>query len=338
MRALLFQIAVLTVGAAASQARSQEAPPTAIPPIPAVSEDVLTWDELPETVRNRYEPEIDMPPPQAVLHVMNAVQPDADFRVVDHGDVLIDQRVRPAGLARMTRALPNAKKYGPVGVALSPGVGPEGQYWCWRRAGPLNPAIRINIYCYQDNDGDGTSERLWENTLWQTAHIWTRFQFNSLGQDAEVAETASFAVEPGALGEIEELVILRYAGVVSGQVAPDGSIAYGTIEFELLTGPDFETLSVRQRIRVETDAHGKGEYVGRNGIRMLVDGVFPDGTARIQLLGGLPTGRALLFPALTREFVLDRARQVFNPDGSEKRKGGETGDNEEAVAPRNAVQ
>lgn len=337
MRAHLFQIVVLTLGAAASQARSQETPPTAIPPIPAVAEDVLTWDELPEAVRNRYEPEIDKPPVQAVLHVMNAVQPDADFRVVDHGDVLIDQRVRPAGLARMTRPVRNAKKYGPVGVALWPGVGPEGQYWCWKRTGPLNPVIRNNIYCYQDNDGDGTSERLWENTLWQTAHIWTHFQFNSLGHDEEVSETASFTVEPGALGEIEELVILRYAGVVSGQVAPDGSIAYGTIEFELLTGPDLQMLSVRQRIRIETDAHGKGEYVGRNGIRMVVDGVFLDGTARIQLLAGLPTGRTLLFPALTREFVLDRARTVFNPDGSEKPTGDATGDNAEAVAPRNAV-
>jgi hypothetical protein len=148
MRALLMLTTALAVCAATTPATAQ-APS-------AATEDVLTWEELPAAVRQRYEAPTSAPlAAQAVLHVQDAVVPDIEFRLVDHGAVLFEQFIRPGGLARITRPVRNANKYGPMGAVLWPGIGPDGQYWCWKRAGPLSPVIRNNIYCYLDNDGDG---------------------------------------------------------------------------------------------------------------------------------------------------------------------------------------
>lgn len=316
MRAL-----ILTAVAAATLAGPVAAQTPNIPPVPTIVpavDDVLTWEELPLSERRRYDPLIEKTAPQAVLHVMNAVVADADYRMVDHGDVLIEQFVRPAGLARITRPVRNANKYGPMGAALWPGVDGDSRYWCWKRPGPLRPHMRNNWYCYQDDDGDGTSERLMENTLWQSAPILSHFQFTNIGRDEGVRESASFVVEPGALGEMEERVVLRYFGVTRAHVRADGSLSDAAVQFELLTGPDPENLGVVKRIEVQTDASGRGEYSAPNGIRLRVDGVNLDGTARVQVLSGLPTGRALLFAPFSREFVLEYFRGIYNPDGSPK--------------------
>lgn len=281
-------------------------------------EDVLTWDELPAPLRRRAEPLIGRTAAQAVLHVQAEIVPDAGFQTIDHGHVLFEQPVRPAALARITRPVRNAPKYGPAGAALWPGVGPDGDYWCWRRFNPENAFSRGNIYCYEDKDGDGTSERVMENPAWMAQLPASRFQFLALGHDEGVEETASFEVQPGALGEFEEIVVLRYYGATRGILQPDGSLGPATVEFELLTGPDRQSLSEVSRIRVQVNAAGKGEYHALNGVRLQVDGVNVDGTARVMLLGGLPQGRALLIPPLTRELIVERMGEFFNPDGSPK--------------------
>ncbi|NJC40009.1 hypothetical protein GGQ87_000267 [Brevundimonas alba] len=318
MRALLTVTAALAA-LHAGQAVAQDAvaqTPVAAPA--AEAEDVLTWDELPADLRRRAEPLIGRVAAQAVLNVQGAVEADADFRSIDHGHVLFEQAVRPAALARITRSVDNAAKYGPVGAALWPGIGPAGDYWCWRRFNPENAFSRGNIYCYEDKDGDGTSERMMENPAWMAQLPASRFQFLSLGHDEGVEENATFQVEPGTLGEFNEIVVLRYYGATRGLLQPDGSLAPATVEFELLTGPDRQSLGEVSRIRVQLNAAGKGEYHALNGVRLEVDGVNVDGTARVKLLGGLPEGRTLLIPPLTRELIVERMSEVFNPDGSPK--------------------
>ena len=318
--------ALLMAGQAAAQEPLVQEPPA--PPAPEV-EDVLTWDELPADLRRRAEPLIGRVAAQAVLHVEAPVAPDADFRAVDHGDVLFEQAIRPAGLARITRPVVNAQKYGPTGAALWPGVGPDGDYWCWRRFNPANANARGNIYCYQDRDGDGTSERMMENPVWMGQLPASRFQFLSLGHDEGVEESATFEVEPDALGEFQEIVVLRYYGATRGVVKEDGSLAPATVEFELMTGPDRQSLSEVSRIRVRIDAEGKGDYHAPNGVRLEVDGVNVDGVAQVRLLGALPQGRTLLIPPVTRELIAERMAAFFNPDGSPK---GEPADDEGQVA------
>lgn len=298
----------------ASDGPVAEEPATSAPEV----EDVLTWDELPAELRRRAEPMIGRVAAQAVLHVEAAVAPDADFRPVDHGDVLFEQAIRPAGLARITHPVVNAQKYGPTGAALWPGIGPDGDYWCWRRFNPANTFARGNIYCYLDRDGDGTSERMMENPVWMGQLPASRFQFLSLGHDEGVEESATFEVHPDALGEFEEIVVLRYYGATRGMVKEDGSLAPATVEFELMTGPDRQSLSEVSRIRVRVNAEGKGDYHGLNGVRLEVDGVNVDGVARVRLLGALPQGRTLLIPPVTRELIAERMAEFFNPDGSPK--------------------
>jgi len=319
--------ALLMAGQAAAQepvSRDPVAQESSASPAPEV-EDVLTWDELPADLRRRAEPLIGRVAAQAVLHVEAAVAPDVDFRSVDHGDILFEQAIRPAGLARITRPVVNAQKYGPMGAALWPGIGPDGDYWCWRRFNPANDFARGNIYCYQDRDGDGTSERMMENPVWMGQLPASRFQFLSLGHDEGVEESATFEVEPDALGDFEEIVVLRYYGATRGMVKDDGSLAPATVEFELMTGPDRQSLSEVSRIRIRVDAEGKGDYYAPNGVRLEVDGVNVDGVARVRLLGALPPGRTLLIPPVTRELITERMAEFFNPDGSPKVEAADDG-------------
>lgn len=286
-------------------------------PVPARPDDTgpapERWDDLPAPVRQQLQARIDQPiTPQAILHVRNAVAPDADFRVVDHGQVLMEQFIRPAGVARITRPVRNAAKYGPLGAVMWPGVGPDGQYWCWKEPSSLTALFRRNWYCYLDNDGDGVSERLMENTLYQYRPIVSHFQFTGIGHDEGVRESATFEVEPGAIGTMEERVVLRFYGVTGGLVQYDGSVATATVTLELLTGPDRETMGVIQQIRLRTDSAGRAEYRMPNGLHFRIDGVRADGSIRFKLLSGLPQGRALLFPPLTREFILERLRESRN--------------------------
>jgi len=312
--AVLFSL--VAYSAAAQEPDPAPAPPQAAPA--TAEEDVLTWDELPEAIRRRAAPMLGRPTPQAVLNVENAIQPDADFRDIDHGDVMFEQWVRPAAVARITRSVRNGEKYGPVGAALWPGIGPDGDYWCWRRFNPENAFARGNIYCYLDKNGDGVSEQLMENNFWQGGIPASRFQFLTFGHDEGVEESAAFEVEPDALGEFRELVVLRYYGATRGVLKADGSLGPALVEFEVLTGLDHGSLNEASRIRIRTDANGRGQYHGLNGIRLMVDGVNVDGSVRARLVGALPTGRGLLFPATTRELVVERMSEFFNPDGTPK--------------------
>ena len=333
MRGFLILFAGLSVLAGdPPQAAAQEAPVApGVGPAPDVA---AAWDALPAATRARYEPRLAAPPAaQAVLYVQNAVVPDAEFRVVEHGQILIEQFIRPGGLARITQPVQNAEKYGPMGAVLWPGIGPDGQYWCWKRAGSLHPIIRNNIYCYQDNDDDGVSERLMENTLWQSAPITSHFQFTSIGRDERVRESATFRVEPGTVGEMEELVILRFYGVTGGLIQADGSLSAATVEFEFLTGPDRENLGKIQHIRINTDLNGRGEFHLPNGVGLMVDGVTLDGSARIRVLGGLPAGRALLFPPITREYILERFGATERSDGTPMYQGKESEVEGQAASP-----
>jgi len=322
MRSLTLIAGALVFGLAAP-ALAQTPPPVPVAaPAQAASPDgadVLTWEELPEVVRLRAERLIGRTPGQAVLHVDDAFTPDGEAHAVDHGAVLLLQHVRPAGVARITQSVRNANKYGPVGAVMWPAVGPEGDYWCWRRSAPDAARPTGNIYCYLDKNGDGQSEKLMEDDLWPYRLPGSRFQFTDLGHDEGVEEPARFAVEPGALGENPEVVAVRYIGVARGRVDEAGRFGPGRLDFELLTGPDAAHLDQVRVLSVVVDREGRGGFTALNGIRFEVDGVTADGMATVRMISGLPTGRALLSPPMTREDVLEMAAEFLNPDGSPKR-------------------
>lgn len=280
--------------------------------------DVLTWEELPEDFRRRAEGNVDRIHPQAVLFVEQDVEADATFRNIDHGDLVFVQWVRPAGVARIVQPVRNSSKYGPRGAVLWPGVGPQGTYWCWRRDDPATLMVDGNIYCYLDTDGDGVSERLMENDIWAEQLRRSHFQFVDLGHNEGVRESASFVIEPDAVGEMREVVALRYYGATRGLVGPDQKFGPGLIEFELMVGPSPRALEAVRRIVVRVDEAGRADFIDFNGVHFLIDGVHLDGTARIRLLSALPAGRGLLRPTVTREMVLDYANRSLHSDGQQR--------------------
>lgn len=285
----------------APAAVAQDAPPAPAAPASAQAKPQLylprNWDELPPGFKSIAERMVGRVSPQAVLHVDEAVSPDADFRLVDHGDVLMTQTVRPAARAVITRPPRNANKYGPQGATLWPGIGPDGDYWCWR-AQATWPRYS-NIYCYIDKDGDGDFDQLMENDTWPFALSTSKFQFRSLGHDERIRDVVGYERREG-LGEIEEVVALRYDGPQSASLDGD-NLVKGEVMFELLTGPDMKTLSVLMNVRVPLDASGRGTFKAPNGLSIEVDRVSVDGTARVRLMSGLNPGRLLIRPTMTRE-------------------------------------
>ncbi len=280
--------------------------------------DVLTWEELPNDFRRRADALVGRVFPQAVLHVEQGIEADAAFRNIDHGDLVFVQWVRPAGVARMVRPVRNSAKYGPRDAVLWPGVGQQGTHWCWRRDNPATLMADGNIYCYLDGNGDGVSERLLENDTWAEELRRSHFQFLDLGHDEGVAESASFVIDPDAVGEMREVVALRYYGATRGLVGPDQKFGPGLIEFELMAGPSPRALEAVRRIVLYVDEAGRAEFIDFNGVHFLIDGVHLDGTARIRLLSGLPAGRQLLRPTVTREMVLEHANRFLRPDGRQR--------------------
>lgn len=282
--------------------------------------DELTWEELPEQLRELVEPLLGHVPGQAVLHVDTAVTPDTDFRPVDHGDLLIVQSVRPAGVARITRPVREFEKYGPMDALLWPGIGPEGDYWCWRRDNPATSEPEGNIYCYHDRDNDGVSDKLMENDVW-FATMHSRFQFNILGHDERVRDRMSYTVTEGAIGPFEELIAVQYEGVISGMVTDDGMIAPGRLRLNIVVGPDRDRLTSVKTVTIALDQEGRGSYYDPNGIRIEVEGVRLNGVARMKVLSGMPLGRGLLLAPHTRENVLTMMSDLLNADGSFKSQG-----------------
>lgn len=321
MRRRSILLALASAMVSQSPVAAQDAGLAATPADSSVSaslpaDDVLTWAELPDRYRRRADSRVGRVSSQAVLHVDEPLTPDNELRRIDHGDLVFVQAVRPAGVARITRSVRNGPKYGPVNAVLWPAVGPQGDYWCWRRDDPATPVVEGNIYCYLDKNGDGVSELVMENDAWSEQLRRSRFQFLSFGHNENLAEQAEFVVEPETVGDLREVVALRYYGATRGLVGPNNRFGPGIIEFELLAGPSRRALDLVRRVVVEVDAHGRGEFHDFNGIHVIVDGVHIDGTARIRVLSGLTTGRVLLQPTPTRELILDRANQVLLPDGS----------------------
>jgi len=320
MRAFVLTTVLLAVPASltASVAAAQEAPPVTVaangPPVA----DTLTWEKLPPALRARAEALVGRIQGQSVLHVDQAFTPDPGMHPVDHGDLVLVQSVRPAGVAHITASVRNANKYGPVGATLWPGIGPEGDYWCWRRPDANSGRASGNFYCYLDADHDGVTDRMMENDGWMYGLPASQFQFTGLGHDEGVDEAARYAVEDGALGEIREIVAVRYQGIKRGVVDDAGHFGPGRIDFELVAGPDRDRLNLVRTMAVIVDAHGRGESNSLNGIHIEVDGVSMDGVANVRVTSGLPAGRALLSPPLTREDVLEMASEFLNPDGTPK--------------------
>lgn len=320
---LLSAIPALFLALPAAAQNNLVAPPVIIPDKapsePRIDDtpEELTWEEIPAGLRARAEPLLGRTQPQAVLSVDEGFTPETAFHPVDHGDLLLVQSVRPAGIARITSPVRNAEKYGPAGSVLWPGIGPEGNYWCWRRDDPATPQPEGNIYCYFDRDGDGVSELLMENNLWTTVPS-SHFQFTSLGHDERVRGNASWAVTEGATGDMQEIVALQYDGIVGGAVSDDGKIGPGRVRFRLMAGPDRRRLSNIQTFTVVLDREGRGSHVNPNGIRFEIDGVGLNGVAQVKVTSGLPAGRALLRAPFTRENVIAIVSEFLNPDGSVK--------------------
>lgn len=307
-------------------------PPSATPaaqPGSGLPADPLTWEDLPQPLQERLDALVGKPIPQAVLAVDAPVSVDAEFHRVDHGSVLIEQTVRPAAWAVITRPARNARKYGPAGALLWQGVSEAGDWWCWRNTERFPDWGRPpNIYCYRDSDGDGDFDLLMENNG-AGGHLGdSRFQFRALGHNESLRDVVGYesGTAPADAQAFAEKVVVRYDGPGFARVAPDGRLVDGVVLFDLLTGAGIQTparpargnalvrlipegpddgLNEVGKLVVHLDAEGRGRLADPRGIIIEVDRVELDGSARVRLVSGLPAGRVLLFPAPVRETFLE---------------------------------
>lgn len=295
----------------------------------------LTWDQLPEPLRNRIDSVVGKPVPQAVLIVDPPASVDASVRRVDHGTVVSEQAVRPASFVSIVTPARNARKYGSASALLWRGVSEAGDWWCWRNDEHF-PGWRwpSDIYCYRDQDGDGDFDLVMENSGANGGFVFSsRFQFHDIGHDERVRDVVTYqpAASPLDLGRYVEKIVLRYDGPASGRVQPDGRVTNGEILFDLLTGfgeatapaprqgnalirvipgPPDDGLTEIGRLVVKIDGEGRGRLADARGITLEVDRVDADGSAQIRLLSGVTAGETLLFPPPSRETFLEMIEEM----------------------------
>lgn len=316
-------------------AAPQETPPPPDPaaapsaPAPVRSSGPLAWEDLPQSLQDRLDALVGKPLPQAVLTADAPASVDADFRRIDHGSILSEQIVRPAAWVAITRPARNTRKYGPVGALLWQGVRDAGDWWCWRDTARFPDWVRPpNIYCYRDADGDGDFDAVMENAGAGGHLMDSRFQFRDMGREENLRDVVAYeaGATPADPQAFAEKVVIRYDGPGFARVAPDGRLVEGVVLFDLLTGAGIATparpargnalvqilpegpddgLNEIDKLVVRLDAEGKGRLDDPRGIVIEVERVDLDGSARVRLVSGLPAGRALLFPAPTRETFLE---------------------------------
>lgn len=321
--------------ALAMQAAPPEVPTSEPDPVPEATEvaeptiGALTWESLPEDLRKRLEEQMSKPEPQAVLVVEAAAAPDTDFRILDHGDVLSEQVVRPAAFATIVTPARNARKYGPAGAVMWAGVNGDGEWWCWRNGDRYPGWSRpSDIYCYRDADNDGKFDVVKRNDAPAQSLGQSRFQFTDLGREERLADVVTYT--SGGHADFAEKVVIRYDGPGSAKVGADGRLIDGEVQFHLLTGPAIsrsapagnllvqpaqtqpqDGLDLVAPIRVRLDKDGRGHYSDVRGIVIEVDRVDMDGKARARLVSALPAGRALLVAPPTREELLQMVAMIM---------------------------
>lgn len=313
-----------------------ESPPTVItldssspPPVVVRPTGPLRWEDLPDSLKASIEAIEGKPPAQAVLTIGAAAIPDVDFRTVDHGAVLSEQGVRPAAFATIVRPARNARKYGPAGAVMWAAVNADGDWWCWRNGDRYpNWFIPSDIYCYRDADGDGDFDVTMENPSPESTRRQSRFQFTTMGHDERLSDVVTYTL--GGQADFSEKVVIRYDGPGAAKLGPDGRLIDGVVIFHLLTGPGIarpiptgnllvqpaqtqpdDGLDLVSPIAVVLDSEGRGRAEDPRGVVIEVDRVNLDGTARVRLVSGLPEGRTLLLPAITRKDMLEMFSQML---------------------------
>lgn len=326
---LAFALALQAAPAPAPVPTAEPDPSTEAAELPEPATAPLTWESLPEDLRKRLEEQMSKPEPQAVLVVEAAAAPDADFRTLDHGDVLSEQVVRPAAFATIVTPARNARKYGPAGAVLWAGIDGDGDWWCWRNGDRYPGWTRpSDIYCYRDADNDGKFDVVKRNASPGQSLGQSRFQFTDLGRDERLADVVTYT--SGGQADFAEKVVIRYDGPGSAKVGADGRLIDGEVHFHLLTGPAIarsapagnllvqpaqtqpeDGLDLVAPIRVRLDSDGRGHYSDARGIVIEVDRVDLDGKARAKLVSALPAGRALLVAPPTREELLQIVAMIM---------------------------
>lgn len=282
----------------------------------------LSWNDLPEEAKAKIDEILSKPAPQAVLTIEAAVPADADFRILEHGDILSEQIARPAAFATIETPARNTRKYGPAGAVLWAGINGDGDWWCWRNGDRYpNWMTPSDIYCFRDNDNDGRFDVAKKNATPEDSLGLSRFQFTDLGRDERLTDAISYRL--GGHEDFAEKVVIRYDGPGSARVGPDGQLVDGVVEFQLLTGPGVMRpaptgnilvqpaqtepstgLDIVSPLLVQLDKDGRGRYTDARGIIIEVDRVNVDGKARAKLLSALPAGRTLLLTPPTRDEFL----------------------------------
>lgn len=317
--------AVLSLQAAAPQSAPAEPPePAAQDAAPSEVRSIgaRIWAGLSDEAKAQVDEILSKPAPQAVLTIEAAAPADADFRLLDHGDVLSQQIARPAAFATIETPARNIRKYGPAGAVLWAGISGDGDWWCWRNGERYpNWTTPSDIYCYRDTDNDGRFDIAKKNDTPEDSLGLSRFQFTDLGRDERLTDTISYRL--GGHEDFAEKVVIRYDGPGSARIGSDGQLVDGVVEFQLLTGPGVmraaptgnllvqpaqtepsDGLDVVAPLMVQLDKDGRGRYTDARGIIIEVDRVGVDGKARAKLVSALPAGRTLLLTPPTREEFL----------------------------------
>lgn len=314
-------------------ALAQAAPPPADAPAapPAVeapadpTPGVLTWEELPATLRAAAEKMVGRPSFQSVLMVEPAAA-DAAPRTAPYGAIVLRQTVRPAEAVKLAASPNGREKYGRPGELLWAADAHDGRWWCRRDAARLPAA---NAYCLRDADGDGRFDTLYENNTASYLSA-TAFQLFDLGKDEGLRAPVAYE-RSGTVPPYRETLALRYAGPVMGEVTDDGRVVRGLAAFEVLILADASAAPPKpgllftpvsgagwSRVRtftVELDEQGRGERKEQNGLHLIVERVDVGGDARLQVVSALRDGPNALNAVLSRESVLETLSQFLGPDG-----------------------
>jgi hypothetical protein len=295
LRTALFAVALaaLTAPLAAAQAPaiSQPAPPAIAPPAPINAAPAPRAPPLVMVAQGSGDGGLGALRFQPVLKIL-PLDPPKGPQALEAGSIIVSQAVTPAHGVRLTSA-PRRDAYGTVGELLWQARDSSGDYWC-----RLQKRGWISLYyCYQDRDGDGVFDALFENSVYQPP---VTLQTRKLGKDEDIKKPVSYvAAEAPAL---PEQVMLRYKGVLAGLINDHDMVGPAVVQVELLVGESPLASVLMATYDVELDRQGKGRLKLATGQELAFEKVEVGGRAQITVVSGMtPTDEGFLTPpAATR--------------------------------------
>jgi hypothetical protein len=265
-------------------------------------------------------------------HVVSLAQVDAAPRIVQRGEVVARQTIRPLrAFTQDTRPLGRTNgRFGSTGSTLFEAIWDGGPpALCWRNPQQLEAYStrsygNVDSFCLQDMDGDGKYEVLWKRPRFApgTRYVLAGWDMRTVLNGDEGPPITVRPADPATLPP--ETIEMTYVGVSDEGMNQAGVVKAEAIDFNwtFASFPQsssatlpFKSLS----IKLDADGNGKISDNGRDTIR--VSGVTGNSQARIQFLGFFLLGEQLLTnPAAGAAQLRDLAKSIRDSETVTGRK------------------